>query len=75
MSPARSAGSASSAKPRPAMDNLVVLRRVAGAAALLSLSTGCATLSDATDKPEGFWIVEDVNSGGVIDSSRIEITF
>ncbi len=57
------------------MDNLAILRRVAGAAALLTLSASCATLSDATEKPEGLWIVEDVNSGGIIDSSRIEITF
>lgn len=55
------------------MAKLVILRSVA-TAALLTLSSGCATLSDATEKPDGLWIVEDVNSGRIIDSSRIEIT-
>lgn len=75
MNPVRLARSASSVKHRPAMDRPVILRRVVGAAALLALSTGCAMVSDATARPEGLWIVEDVNSGGIIDSSRIEITF
>ena len=43
--------------------------------ACLAVLAGCATLSPREDALVGTWIVEDVAQRGIIDSSRIELTF
>lgn len=59
------------------MDKRILVRRIAGAVtgAFLTMSSGCAMISKGDPEIEGLWIVEDVNNGGIIDMSRIEITF
>lgn len=44
-------------------------------AAGLSALAGCAAMTGPEMPLEGTWVVEDVNRGGIIDFSRIEITF
>ena len=52
---------------RPAVCTLI--------AASIFTAAACATMQPDTPTLAGVWIVEDVNGGGIIDSSRIEIGF